>query len=232
MATRTFKSIRVFSQLLTTAIVISNSILLILFFMNSRFFDVENQMEMGFIDLEGMYKYTSIMGITLAFFAGCTLNSKIKFYMRLYLFASFFILSVLFGTILYAHFAYITSFTRQATKLSVDSLRFKTTVRTNYKCSSYGTDDCISVIVEKASGLIRFYVIISGFSFVLLLLFFIIVRIATICEINKTIPAIPRFATSEKVGFPSASLRVKRVIEVDSSGNTPIPANNISPTVK
>lgn len=213
--TRAYKNTRLLTHLLTLLIIIANILLLISFALEHKFFQVENTLNLGIFDLQASFKYTIILHIVLALFGACTINSKVKLYVKLYLLVGFLFLCILMAFFIFTVGPYRTLFDNQFSYQVGQNTSIRYFVRSMFNCSEYGIRDCLSVMKAKVNYMIRIYSIISGFSFVLALVVYILGKIVLfidVCVPDKR-DIVPTMERNVHMGYDSVSLRTRRIVD-------------------
>lgn len=82
-----------------------------------------------------------------------------------------------------------------------------------YNCPSYGKNGCIDVLTKNASELIRFYFIFGAALFLIDFVVFVLIKVSQTVQVYQQPKPLPRIQRNERVGFGTASLRAKRIIE-------------------
>ncbi|WUR05028.1 uncharacterized protein VNE69_12013 [Vairimorpha necatrix] len=218
MTTTIFRNIRALIQLTSVLSILINIPLPVILFFNYRLSKIElENLQMNFLSLSFCYKVIIIFNITLGMFASCGTNSKIKMYMRLYLFCAFMYMIVLITYILYVKNYYqdrlITTFVEKSTV----SLQQRVLMSNILYCSP--SENCEENLKRLCSKSVNVFLLFSGVSFVLHLISFVLIKIAVNIKIEKEPVKLPNFVNVTKAGMDTQSLRSKRVMEIDSPVN-------------
>ncbi len=214
MATEAFKKVRACVQLLTMVLLLTNLLLLALRCVFYDFMVVERNInENNVFSLEFFYTFTSTLGIMLSFFGACCVNSKIKLYMRVFLVCNFLALCFMTAAIFIVQVIYPNMFQHTYIDLIANSSRSRSLVEFTFNCHQGGANKCQEVVTTYKIRCVRAYVGFTSVSTLLTFLLFFLVRMGSHAQINKDKIKIPTLKECGKVGFSSASLRVKRVID-------------------
>lgn len=219
MATsRTYANIRLLSHALILIIIVSNLFLLGFMIYNYSFFRVESSLVLGLFDMQTSYKYTIITNIIMGLFGSCAINSKVKYYMQMYIIFGFFGLSTLIAFFMFVYLAYFQILMQQYSMQMGQNASTRFIVHGMLNCTDSGVNNCEKVTRDIVKSLIFVYVTVSGCSFVATFIVYILARVALMVDPNAPKPRIPKMERNRQVGFESASLRNKRFIDrgVDS----------------
>ncbi|EJW04909.1 hypothetical protein EDEG_00940 [Edhazardia aedis USNM 41457] len=192
------------------------------YLLHNRFFILEDNINMGVIDMDICYKYTIIINFMMSLFANCTINSKIKLYMRLFLIIGFLGLSLKLGFFIYMVFFYKSVFSNQFAKSLNINPGIRYTIRYDLTVEDGGPNQCTEEVYRNLNTLVFNYSIVSIISFILTFIIYVLARVAVMININEPKKEIPKLEVSRKVGFDSASLRKKRFIDSDIHFNTTV----------
>jgi hypothetical protein len=177
-------------------------------------------LNMGFLSIFNMYKMVIICNITLGMFASCGVNSKVRIYMKAYLFIAFFYMFLFLACILFVKHQYLQKLLEKFNMKAGSDISVRSLIETDLECT-YSSRSCHEAIKNHTHFLIKYFVLISSISFILNLLNFIFIKIATTIKIEKPEVKIPKIVTITRAGMNTQSLRQKRVLDINSNGLTP-----------
>ncbi|KAM0675606.1 hypothetical protein GVAV_000974 [Gurleya vavrai] len=208
-----YKNIRLFTHLLSLVIILLNLYLLGFYAYETNFFRIEASLNLGIFDMQVCYKYTVIINIILALFASCVINSKIKYYMKVYLFSGFIMMCFLLGFAVFLEMPYRNLFLTQFGIQMEQNASTRYMVRGLLSCSDYGANDCSIVALGLVDRLRYVYIIVGVISFFLDFVIYAFARIALVLKTETPAVPVPRIERNVHVGYDSTSLRTKRFID-------------------
>ncbi|KAG0440075.1 hypothetical protein DMUE_2004 [Dictyocoela muelleri] len=177
--------------------------------------NIEPRLNISYCELSTIYKLTFITNTMMSLYSVCCIYTKRKLYMKFYIFINFFSLVMMLLFILYCRFIYIGHFSKAAGLLSI-SLELRTQVQNGFGCGE-DVNDCITILRRNVEELIKFYLIFGISLFIIDFIIFVLIKISLSVPIYQTPKPLPKIHKNERVGFGTASLRAKRVIEPDFS---------------
>lgn len=221
--TRAYKNVRLITHFFTLLIFVCNIILAVHFLAELRFFQVESSLNLGLFDMQVCIKYTIIISTMLAFFSACSITSKFKFYMKMYLIVGFIGICFLMAFIVFLLGPYISIFETQFPMQFGSNASIRYQIRMLLKCGEAVSNDCITVAKEKVQTMIKTFMFFGITSFVLTIITYIMTRIAMYVDISEPSRRIvPRIERNVQMGYDAESLRNKRFIEPDLRFNATI----------
>ncbi|KAF5140268.1 hypothetical protein AAJ76_3800021344 [Vairimorpha ceranae] len=213
MTTTAFKNLRAIIQLISVLLILINIPIPAVLLYNTRFTTIEiDNLNLGYLSLSFLYKVLLIFNITLGMFASCGTNSKVKFYMRLYLFFTFLFMLGLITYILYVRNFYQNHLLTTYTTKTALSVQQKVIMSSLLFCST--GIDCDKILKERSELFIKIYLSIGSLSFILHFISFVLIKIAVNISIEKPHEG-PKFVTITRAGMNTESLRNKRVMNIE-----------------
>lgn len=226
MTTTAFRNVRALISLFSLLLIVINIPLPILLIKHYTIISIESDsLAMGYLSILSMYKIVIIFNITLGMFASCGVNSKVRMYMKVYLFITFFYLFLFLACILYVKNHYLQKLLEKFNMKAGSNVSIRCLIETDLDCNM-ATKTCHTAMAAATNDLIRYFVLISTASLILHLLNFIFIKVATNIRIEKPEIKLPKIVTITKAGMNTQSLRQKRVLDVNANGLTPTPVAN------
>lgn len=225
MSTNKFKAIRVLVQMFTLLLLITNILLLAVRCFFYRFMSVDEKLSgksMFYLSL--FYVTTGIINMILSFFGACCINSKIKFYMKMFLFCDFIVICFMAVSLLYLGVFYTLSFDQNYAKSIFRTSNIYYYMRAVLDCSDFGENQqglsCWELVKKTREDSLHIYFILTSLSLFFSVIIFILIKICLRSKIKEPTQVVPRIKECTKVGFSSASLRVRRIIEAPNPNFT------------
>lgn len=220
MTTTAFRNIRSLSQLASVVLILINIPLPFLLILRLTFVCIESDyINMGIRNIAPIFKITSMVNITLGLFASCGVNSKVKFYMRLYLMISILLFIVLAVLLFYVRTHYLHDLLTQMYRRVQSDQSVKNTIELNLSCSTGFDKTCEKIIQEEVGMIKHYYMLIAVPSMCLNSLNFVLLKVATGISIEAPPVKLPNFIEKTRVGMNTESLRNKRIVCVASNSS-------------
>lgn len=212
--TRAFKNLRLLTHFFTLLIIICNILLAIYFITETRFFQVESSLNLGIFDMQVCMKYTIIISVMMALFSVCSITSKVKFYMKLYLIVGFVGICFLMAFLVFMMGPYISIFETQFPFQYGLNISIRYQVRMQLKCGENLDNDCIDVAKKKVRFIKNIYFMFATISFFLNLIVYLTTRVAMYVDItDRSSRVVPRIEENVRMGYDAESLRTKRFVD-------------------
>ncbi|KAL0265796.1 UNVERIFIED_CONTAM: hypothetical protein PYX00_011511 [Menopon gallinae] len=199
-----------------------------LLILTSLGFFAERLFDRDFIFLEGIinkssmfslgffYVSSGVMSIILALFASCCVSSKVRIYMRIFLLFGTAVTCAMAASVAFVHMFYYSIFTENY-EYYVNGSRSPggawSTIQLSLKCRNINYTEITRSVEQYTQRCVRVYIVLALLSIALSLILLLLARAASRCKIQEDAMHVPPIKECVGVGFSSASLRVKRVIE-------------------
>ena len=205
MTTRTFKSIRILVQLFTLIVIPNNLLLFMIREFYYYFMDVEIKiMSNSVYSLNYLYTATATVCLMLAFFGSCCINSKVRLYMKVFMFWDLVAIFFMLVAFLFTSFSYGQLFNTRYAE-SEKNLAVQSLINLNLGCDSGSHDLCKNLFLDAKKKCSFIYLTSLSISIFCFIVIFVLTRIGSKVKMsNETVP-VPHIKEYDRVGFPSAS---------------------------
>lgn len=193
-------------------------------FFGERLFDRDFIFLDGVINKSSMFNlgffYVSagVISIILALFASCCVSSKIRLYMRIFLFFSTGVICIMTAFVIFVYMFYFSIFTENY-EYYVNGSRSPggawSTIQLSLKCRNINYTEITKSVEFYTERCVRVYIVLALLSIAFSIILLLLAKAASKCKIQEDAVYVPPIKECVGVGFSSASLRVKRVIEAN-----------------